>query len=154
MTIKFREDGITGEVETDGYGAGVAFSEWYNGEGYDFEVARGLGETQRFNLTTEEIYAIAKIGLLTHNFALDNLASDVDEAREYNLKRNETLAKIRENYKMPRELERDYDEAHRPITDMYTDELIGGDGTPEYYAVDGWGVIKLDNGDFEVSYKV
>ena len=154
MTVIMRKDGITGEVEIEGFGSEVHFSEWYNGDGYDFEVSRGSYATQKFDLTVQEIYAIAKMGAMANVFFLNDLAADVEKSKEHNRKLDETLTEIRSKYSMPSDLDAAYDEAHRPITDMYENELVGGDGTPEYVAIEGWGIHKLDNGDFEVSYKV
>jgi len=153
MTVELRENGITGKVMMDEFGAGVSFSEWYNGDGYDLEISRGFSEPQKFGLTTEEIAAIAKMGLMVNAFSLIDIVSDVEKSKEYNRKREETLSEIRNNYRMSIDLEDAYDEAHRPLTDIYGDALVGGDGTPSEYHVEGWGIQKLDNGDFEVTYK-
>jgi len=146
MTVKLRSDGNTGEIEIKGFGSDVSFSEWYNGEGYDFEISRGLSAIQKFDLTIEEIFAIAKIGLIIRAFDVEELVSEVEESKEYNRKRSETLAEIRNRY-MSDELENAYDEVSRPLVDSY--ECSG-----EYTRVEGWGIQNLDNGDFEVSYKV
>lgn len=148
MTVRMRKDGITGEVEIEGFGSEVHFSEWYNGDGYDFEVSRGSNATQKFDLTVQEIYAIAKMGLMADIFFLDDLVADVEKSKEYNRKREKDLAEIREKYRMPIDLDAAYDEAHRAL-----DALCGGDGTPTEYHIEGWGVQKLGNGDFE-TYKV
>lgn len=155
MTVELRENGIAGKVMMDEFGASVSFSEWYNGDGYDLEISRGFSEPQKFSLTTEEIAAIAKMGLMVNAFSLIDIVSDVEKSKEYNRKREETLSEIRENYRrMPVELEAAYDEAHRPLADIYGDPFSGGVGTPSEYHVEGWGIQKLDNGDFEVTYKV
>ena len=158
MTVKMRKDGKTGEVEIEGFGSELHFSEWHNGEGYDFAVSRGTNSEQKFDLTIEEIFSIAQMGLMTEAFSLRDLAAAGEYSKRYNLDREKTLAEIRENYnnrtRMPVDLEAAYDEAHRPLTDIYGDALGGGDGTPEYAHVEGWGIQNLDNGDFEITYKV
>ena len=151
MTVKLRKDGKTGEIVNTAFDTTVYFSEWYNGEGYDFIVSRGAKTEQKFELTIEEIFAIAQMGLITEAFSLRDLAAAGEYSKRYNLDREKTLAEIRSNYSMPVDLEAAYDEAHRPLTDIYGDGLCGGDGTPKEYHVEGWGIQKLDNGDFEVT---
>jgi len=158
----FRNTGYTGEFGTDT--GSVNFAEDHSGEGFYFDVWDSYNhETQKFYLSASDILTIAQIGLISECFTEEQLLEEIPEIMKKNRERDEHLKEMarrrtemwRPQHSMPRELERDYDEAHRPITDMYADELVGGDGTPsEYYSVDGWGIIKLDNGDFEVSYKV
>jgi len=157
----FRTTGCTGEFGTDT--GSIQFAEDHSGEGFYFDAWNShTCESQRFYLSVSDILAIAQIGLISECFIKEQLLEEIPEIMKKNRERDEHLKEMarkrtemwRPQHSMPHELERDYDEAHRPITDMYADELVGGDGTPEYYAVDGWGVIKLSDDNFGVSFKV
>ena len=147
MYDKHREDANAGEMITD-HGT-VRFAEDFDGEYFYFDVYDSvLQETKRIMLSPSEIHAIAKVGVLVEAFEPESLGADTDEISRNMRTREKELQRIRDIYEnsMPLDLEEDYDSVHA--------DLPGGDGTPEYYAVEGWGTIKLSNGDFEVSYKV
>jgi hypothetical protein len=147
----FRKNGYTGEFGTDT--GSIRFSEDNSGEGFFIEVWNSdEQEAQRVYISASDIYTIAQIGLVTESFTTEELLEEIPEIVKKNEERKRHMQEMAEKRtkmwrpSMPIELESDYDAAHA--------DLPGGDGTPEYYAVEGWGIIKLDNGDFEVSYKV
>ena len=143
MYDKHREDANSGELVT-GHGT-VRFAEDYYGEYFYFDVYDSvLNENKRIMLSTAEIYAFAKAGVLTEVVDLNALDADVQETERVMREREKELEKIRSVHDkmMPSSLEADYDAAHA--------DLPGGDGAPDYYSVEGWGIQKLDNGDFEV----
>ena len=147
MFDSHREDAHAGEMYTEN--GSLRFSESFDGEYFHFDMYDSiLNETKRIMMTPSEIYAIAKAGVLTECIDVSVLEEECGEIHNNMRKRQIDLQEIRSRYEysMPIDLEEDYDAAHL--------DLSGGDGTPEYYAVEGWGTIRLDNGDFEVSYKV
>jgi hypothetical protein len=154
-----RETAHAGEIPyEDGY---LGFSESFDGEYFHFELFDGrLDETKRISLTPQEIEAIAKVGYLTESIEVDRLVEECESIGENMRERDRVLREIREKYeeRVPpwdttTDLETDYDAAHSWMNQ--TIDLGGGDGTPEYYSVEGWGIQRLDNGDFEVTtYKV
>lgn len=145
---EFRKDSFAGVFSTErGY---VQISEDYHGEGYHVETWDNLiGELQKAYLRGDEIFALAKAGVIANVFGISELADEVSESCEKNEERERKLEEIRRAYSGKGGFlygyEADYESAHA--------DLSGGDGTPEYYAVEGWGIQKLNNGDFEV-YKV
>jgi len=142
---EFRRDSFSGSFSTDrGY---IQISEDYHGEGYHIETWDNvIGELQKLYLRADEIFALAKAGVINNIFGASELSDEVAEVREANEKRERELDKIRRAYSdkggFLHGYETDYESAHA--------DLPGGDGTPEYYAVEGWGIQKLSNGDFEV----
>jgi len=145
----FRKNGYTGEFGTDT--GSVAFAEDHSGDGFYFEVFNSLVcESQQIYLSVSDILTIAQIGLLTECYTADEMMVDIPEIVKKNEERTRHLQEMAEKRvemwrpqnRMPSDLDAAYDEAHA--------DLPGGDGTPEYYAVKGWGVQKLSNGDFEV----
>jgi len=149
----FRKTGYTGEFGTET--GSIQFAEDHSGEGFYLEVWNSLAEeNQKVYLSASDILAIAQMGLITESFTTEQLLKEIPEIVRKNKEREQHLKEMAEKrtemwrpqFGMPIDLEADYDAAHA--------DLPGGDGTPEYYAVEGWGTIRLDNGDFEVSYKV
>ena len=142
----FRKTGYTGEFGTET--GSIQFAEDHSGEGFYLEIWDSFNhETQKVYLSASDILAIAQIGLITECFSTEQLLEEIPEIVEKNRKRAQLLTEMTDSVRsMPLDLEEDYDAAHIDLT--------GGDGTPEYVSVEGWGTIKLDNGDFEVSYKV
>ena len=149
----FRKTGYTGEFGTET--GSIQFSEDHSGEGFYLEIWDSLShETQKVYLSVSDILAIAQMGLITESFTTEQLLEEIPEIVKKNKDREQHLKEMAEKraemwrpqYGMTLDLEADYDAAHA--------DLPAGDGTPEYYAVEGWGTIRLDNGDFEVSYKV
>jgi len=149
----FRKTGYTGEFGTET--GSIQFAEDHSGEGFYLEIWNSLAnENQKVYLSVSDILAIAQMGLITESFTTEQLLEEIPEIVKKNKDRERHMQEMaakrtemwRPQYGMPLDLETDYDAAHA--------DLPGGDGTPEYYAVEGWGTIKLDNGDFEVSYKV
>ena len=149
----FRKNGYTGEFGTDT--GSVRFAEDSSGERFFIEIWNSdEQEAQRVYISASDIYTIAQIGLITESFTTEELLEEIPKIVKKNEERKRHLQEMAEKRtemwrpqnRMPLDLEADYDAAHA--------DLPGGDGTPKYYAVDGWGIIKLDNGDFEVSYKV
>ena len=157
----FRKTGYTGEFGTES--GSIQFAEDHSGEGFYFDVWNSLlNENQKVYLSVSDILAIAQIGLITESFTEEQLLEEIPKIVRKNREREQRLKEITEKYtdmthsqySMPVELEVAYDEAHRPLTDVYGDALVGGDGTPSEYHVEGWGIQKLNNSDFEVTYKV
>jgi len=157
----FRKTGYTGEFGTET--GSIQFSEDHSGEGFYLEIWNSLAEeNQKVYLSVSDILAIAQMGLITESFTTEHLLDEIPEIVRKNKEREQHLKEMAERraemwrpqYGMTLDLESAYDEAHRPLTDIYDETLSGGDGTPEYYAVEGWGTIRLDNGEFGVSYKV
>ncbi len=147
----FRKNGYTGEFGTDT--GTVRFAEDSSGDSFFIEFWNSdEQEAQRVYLSVSDIYTIAQIGLITESFTTEELLEEIPDIVRKNEERKRHLQEMALKRtkmwrpSMPVELEADYDAAHA--------DLPGGDGTPEYYAVEGWGIIKLDNHDFEVSYKV
>ena len=148
----FRKTGYTGEFGTET--GSIQFAEDHSGEGFYLEIWDSFNhETQKVYLSASDILAIAQMGLITESFTTEQLLEEIPEIVRKNKEREQHLKEMAEKRtqlwhapRMPADLEADYDAAHA--------DLPGGDGTPEYYAVEGWGTIRLDNGDFEISYKV
>lgn len=150
----FRKNGYTGEFGSET--GSVSFAENHSGDGFYFDVYNSLVcESQQIYLSASDIYTIAQIGLITESFTTEELLEEIPKIVKKNKDRDRHMQEMAEKrtemwrpqYHMPLNLESDYDAAHA--------DLPGGGGTPEeYYAVDGCGIIKLDNNDFEVSYKV
>jgi len=149
----FRKTGYTGEFGTDT--GSIRFAEDSSGDRFFIEFWNSdEQEAQRVYISASDILAISQIGLITECFTTEELIEEIPDIVKKNKERERHLQEMaqkrvemwRPQHRMPTELEEAYDAAHA--------DLPGGDGTPEYYAVEGWGVIKLDNGDFEVSYKV
>lgn len=143
----YRNTGFTGEFGTD-TGA-ICFAEEHSGEGFYFEVYNSIaGESQQIYLSASDILTIAQIGLLTECYNVEGMVEEIPEIVAKNKERERHLQEMAEKRtemwrpKMPTDLNADYDSAHA--------DLPGGDGVPEYYAVEGWGIQKLDGGDFEV----
>ena len=145
----FRKTGYTGEFGTET--GSIQFSEDHWGEGFYLEIWNSLAEeNQKVYLSVSDILAIAQMGLITESFTTEQLLDEIPEIVQKNQDRERHLKEMADRRtelwhapRMPVDLEADYDSAHT--------DLPGGDGTPEYYAVEGWGTIKLSNGDFEVS---
>ena len=154
---KHREDSHSGELYT-GHGS-VRFAEDFDGEYFYFDVYdSALNENKRIMLSVSEMYAIAKAGVLVEGFDVESLITDVEDIGDAMKKRESDLEKIRSVYNnsMPSDLVPGYDAAHymsRNAVPLDASEGDGGDGTP-HYAVEGWGIVNLHNGDFEVSYRV
>jgi len=158
---EFRRDGFTGVFPTErGY---VQISEDYHGEGYHIETWDNLtGDFEKIYLRGDEIFALAKAGVIGNVFGISELSDEVSESCNENEKRERHLQEMAQRRvelwrpKMPSDLEIDYDAAHSWLVDHAlpggdgVPEPYPGDGVPEYYAIEGWGVQKLDNGDFEV----
>jgi len=149
---EFRRDSFAGVFSTErGY---IQISEDYHGEGYHVETWDNvIGELQKIYLRADEIFALAKVGVIDNIFAVSQLADEVTEACEANEAREQKLDEIRRAYssnkgKFLHDYENAYDAAHAWMNQ--TIDLTGGDGVPEYYAVEGWGIQRLDNGDFKV----
>ena len=165
-----RETAHAGEIPyEEGY---LGFSESFDGEYFHFELFDGrLDETKRISLTPQEIEAIAKVGYLTESIEIDRLVEECESIGENMRERDRVLREIREKYDesvppwddnqsvtvdlskpdMTVDLETDYDAAHSWMDQTIdTIELGTGDSTPEYYSVEGWGIQKLDDGDFRV----
>jgi len=146
---EFRRDSFSGSVSTDrGY---IQISEDYHGEGYHVETWDNvIGELQKLYLRADEIFALAKAGVIDNIFGVSELSDEVAKTCEENVEREQKLEEIRRAYSGKSGLLHGYE---RPDYDNVYNNLTGGDGTPEYYSVEGWGTIKLDNGDFE-TYRV
>jgi len=149
-----RETAHAGEIPYEqGY---LEFSESFDGEYFHFKLFDGtLDETKRISLTPYEIEAIAMVGYLTESVEVDRLVEDCERINENMRKRDRALREIREKYEEDTRTldisDTDYDAAHSWLDRV----LAGGDGVPEYYPIEGWGIQRLDNGGFEVtSYKV
>ena len=143
----FRKNGYTGKFGTET--GTVSFAEDSSGEGFFIETWNSdEQESQRLYLSVSDILAISQMGLITESFTTEELLEEIPDIVNKNEERKRHLQEMAEKRtemwrpSMPIELESDYDAAHA--------DLPGGDGTPDYYAVKGWGVQKLSNGDFEV----
>jgi len=145
---EFRRDSFSGSFSTDrGY---IQISEDYHGEGYHIETWDNvIGELQKLYLRADEILALAKVGVINNIFGVSELSDEVTEACRENEERERKLEEIRRAYSGKGGFLYGYEADYESVYD----DLSGGDGTTECYAVDGWGTIKLDNGDFE-TYKV
>lgn len=159
MKCEYRNNGTTGIIETHDSTGYISFSEDISGEGFEITVHAPDEDTNRLFLTSEELEAFAQIAVLVYAANPELLRYDVDGYRHQHTQRQrdfyDSAAERAFGPLMPFDLESAYDEAHRPLTDIYGDALSGGgDGTPSEYAVEGWGIQKLDNNDFEVTYKV
>ena len=168
-----REDAHAGEIPHEsGY---IGFSESFDGEYIHFDVFDGnIDETKRFSLTPDEIVAIAKVGYLIEALDIDRLVEECDEIGENMRRRELMLRELRERYDESQppwnvddtmsvnltdgdtiryDYETDYDAAHDWMelsAQDITVNLEGGNDTPYEYKVEGWGIQKLDNGDFNV----
>jgi len=153
MYSSYRKDAHAGEILTDN--GSLRFAEDYHGEYFYFDVYdSSLEETKRIILSPSEVYAIAKVGVLTESFDVESLAHACEDINEEAYRRQEFLRRMAESrsslwhtHRMPADLDSAYDEAHLPLTDIFEDSLAGGDGTPEYVSVDGWGTIDLTAAD-------
>jgi len=154
---EFRRNGFTGIFCTErGY---VQISEDYHGEGYHIETWDNLtDEFQKIYLRGDEIFALAKAGVIDDVFGISELSEEVSESCDGNEKRERFFKGMTEDLSnietidlsnsptMPLDLEADYDAA---FLDLFGDG--GGDvSVPEYYPIEGWGVQKLSNGGFEI----
>lgn len=156
-----RETAHAGEIPYEqGY---LEFSESFDGEYFHFKLFDGtLDETKRISLTPYEIEAIAMVGYLTESIEVERLVEDCERINENMRERDRVLREIREKYeervppwddssKSYIDLETAYDAAHSWMDQTIdTIELGGGDGSSDYYKVEGWGIQKLDNDDFKV----
>lgn len=99
MTRKgeFRKDSFSGFFTTSrGY---VQVSEDYFGEGYNIETwDNTIGELQKVYLRSEEIFALAKIGVVSDIFDVPQLTSEIATVCEANEQREQELEEIRRVY--------------------------------------------------------
>jgi hypothetical protein len=143
----FRKNGYTGEFGTDT--GSIRFAEDSSGDRFFIEIWNSdEQEAQRVYISTSDILAISQMGLITECFTTEELLEDIPKIVKKNKDRDRHMQEMAEKRdemwrpSMPIELESDYDAAHA--------DLPGGDGTPEYFAIEGWGVQRLANGDFEI----
>lgn len=133
---EFRKDSFSGVFSTErGY---VQISEDFHGEGYHIETWDNLiGESQKVYLRGDEIFALAKAGVIANVFGITDLTDEVDESLNVNEERERELEKIRRVYS-------------EKIAPLYGYEM---DSEYDHYAVEGWGIHSLSDTDSE-TYKL
>lgn len=91
-----RNDSITGIVETDGLvSVKLHFSEWWNGEGLDFD----FNDEKRIALHLDEIHALVVASIAAGFIDIDEAISDADELVEQSKERQRQIMSIRaKNY--------------------------------------------------------
>lgn len=94
----FRKNAVVGLVEHDGLAkVSLHFSEWYNGEGADFEF---LGDDRKkFSLHTDEIHALIVASRLLGMVDSTEIEEDVQKIKQDTAKRKKDLKKLISQYK-------------------------------------------------------
>lgn len=97
--IEYRENGTVGTVSLNDNNTHLHFSEWWNGEGIDFEfLDRNYKQDRRISLHMEEIESIAIAALLCGMLDLNFLEADLKQAKEENEKYRAMLKQIRDKF--------------------------------------------------------
>ena len=164
MIGKYIRNAMAGVVDTDEGGV-IEFAQDHTGSECNIKISSADGEITQLVVTEKELEMLATIAVLTASASVFDIEENLNDLRDEYVKEQARKREAEAEFgrkmeaafgpSMPIDLEAAYDEAHRPLTDIYGDPLSGGDGSiGEYYAVEGWGIQKLDSGDFEVTYKV
>ena len=123
---QFRKNAVTGLIGSPP----TAFSEDPNNEGMYFTFTDPESyENKDVWLSNDQILAVAVAGVLGELIDTDEIASEVDEMTTAGEARERAIEKVRKAYNASRQMF-DFEE--------------------DYYTVEGWGIQKLDGGDFRV----
>lgn len=138
---EFRKNSFSGTFATErGY---IRISEDYLGERYHIETWDNLTkESQRMCLRGDEIFALAKAGLIANAFGITELTDRSYESNRDNEERQRKLDEIRRAFSSRGGISYDYFSSR-------------GDVPFEYYDIEGLGTQRLDGFDFyaDIKYK-
>lgn len=94
-----RKNGVVGVLENQSFdvSTNVHFSEWWNGEGLDFEVSHGK-ETKRFSLHIDEMHLLATAMNACGMIDLDEIEKATDRLVAESKARHEYIETKRQEY--------------------------------------------------------